>query len=389
MRGTTTTLPSAEAAACQARQRRLRDSYSRAGIDALLVSNPKDIRYLTGFIGHDSLLLVSGGDASIVTDPRYDEALEPWRGSGVAQVVLGKQHRLEETIGERCGAKSIRRLGVQSEHVTVAMRSKFVGAISAAQLIDTSGLVGALRQVKDAVELAAIEHAIDVHQQAMRAALSRLRAGMTELEFCATLEYEIKRRGAEGTSFNTMVASGARSSIIHYATSLSPIEPGVLLVDWGALVGGYCSDMTRTFALERVPAKVAEIYGVVLEAQLAAIDACAPGRTCAEVDAVARGIITRAGYGDHFGHGLGHGLGLDIHEDPYFNPLMTSAVLQPGMVMTVEPGIYLPGVGGVRIEDDVLITDRGARVLTNFPKCLDDALLPVAPGRAALQEALT
>ena len=160
------------------------------------------------------------------------------------------------------------------------------------------------------------------------------------------------------------------------------IEAGTLLIDWGAVVDGYCSDMTRTFGVGTLPEKVRELYDVVLDAQLSAIDACAPGRVCAEIDALARGIIERAGYGEHFGHGLGHGLGLDIHEDPYFNDLETEVVLEPGMVMTVEPGIYLPGVGGVRIEDDVLITDVGCRVLTDFPKDPDAAVIDAAGARS-------
>ena len=159
------------------------------------------------------------------------------------------------------------------------------------------------------------------------------------------------------------------------ARAVAPIEEGVLLVDWGAVVDGYRSDMTRTFGVGSLPDKIAELYDIVLEAQQAAITACAPGKSCAEIDGIARGIIDRAGYGESFGHGLGHGLGLDIHEAPFFNQQSTDIVLEAGMVMTVEPGIYLPGVGGVRIEDDVLITDHGHRVLTSFPRDPSQAVL--------------
>ena len=168
---------------------------------------------------------------------------------------------------------------------------------------------------------------------------------------------------------------GHHSSVIHYLTGRTPIEEGVLLVDWGATVDGYRSDMTRTFGVGSLPDKIAELYDIVLEAQQAAITACAPGKSCAEIDGIARGIIDRAGYGESFGHGLGHGLGLDIHEAPFFNQQSTDIVLEAGMVMTVEPGIYLPGVGGVRIEDDVLITDHGHRVLTSFPRDPSQAVL--------------
>ncbi|MCA9784851.1 MAG: M24 family metallopeptidase, partial [Candidatus Cloacimonetes bacterium] len=158
-------------------------------------------------------------------------------------------------------------------------------------------------------------------------------------------------------------------------TGDAPLEPGVVLFDWGATVAGYNSDMTRTVGLGRLPEKIREIYAIVLDAQLAAIDAIAPGLTCASIDAVARHVITRAGYGEYFGHGLGHGLGLEVHEGPYFNNLSTDIRLEPGMVMTVEPGIYLPGDGGVRIEDDIVVTESGCRLLSDYSKRLDEAII--------------
>ncbi|MHC4966769.1 MAG: M24 family metallopeptidase, partial [Planctomycetota bacterium] len=347
----------------------------------------KDIRYLTGFSGDDSLLLVAaaeGKDAAvIITDARHDELLDPWRASGIVEVVMGTRHRLEQSVESLCASGHVGRLGIQAEHLTLAGRAKLGAALADIVLVETEGLIGGLRMRKDEVEIAAIERAAAVHQDAMRAALNSLSIGMTELELCAAIEYEMKVRGASGPSFDTMVATGPHSSIIHHVTGPARIESGALLVDWGAVVGGYCSDMTRTFGVGSLPQKVRELYDIVLEAQLSAIDACAPGRSCAEIDAVARDIIGQAGYGEHFGHGLGHGLGLDIHEEPYFNELQTDVVLEPGMVMTVEPGIYLPGVGGVRIEDDVLITDDGYRVLTNYPKNPEAAVIDAAtrPGR--------
>jgi Xaa-Pro aminopeptidase len=370
--------------ACTSRQQRLREAMAREGADALLIAHPTDIRYLTSFGGDDSLLLVpgaSGSDAVIITDARHDELLDPWRGSGIVEVVMGTRHRLEQAALGQCKERSVRRLGIQAEHLTLAGRSKLAAVLGDDLLVETEGLVGRLRMCKDEVEIAAIERAAAVHQDAIRAALNDLTIGMTELEFCAAIEYEMKVRGASGPSFGTMVSAGAHSSIIHHVTGPGRIEPGTLLIDWGAIVDGYCSDMTRTFGVGSMPDKVRELYDIVLEAQLAAIDACAPGRVCADIDAVARGIIERAGYGEQFGHGLGHGLGLDIHEDPYFNNLQTDVVLEPGMVMTVEPGIYLPGVGGVRIEDDVLITDDGYRVLTNYPKDPEAAVIDAAGTR--------
>lgn len=206
---------------------------------------------------------------------------------------------------------------------------------------------------------------------------------MTETELAALIEYEMKRRGARQPGFNSIVGSGANSSLIHYITADGPIREGVLLIDWGAQLGWYNGDLTRTFAVGSFSPKMRELYDIVLEAQLAAIDGTRPGMRCSEIDALARGVIEKAGYGEYFGHGLGHGLGIDVHEEPYFNNL-DDTVLRPGMVMTYEPGIYLPGKGGVRIEDDVLITESGTRVLSSYPKNPDDAILdiesPVAVG---------
>ncbi|MHC4218745.1 MAG: M24 family metallopeptidase [Planctomycetota bacterium] len=372
----------ATVSACRGRQQRLREALDGAGVDAVLIAHPQDIRYLTSFCGDDSLLLVSAGTPVIITDARHDEMLDPWRSSGIAEVEMGTRHRLEPSAREQCTKWSVRRLGIQAEHVTIAGRKGLAAVLGDDLLVETEGLVGTLRMRKDEEEIAAIERAAATHQGAIATALGRLSMGMTELELCAAIEYEMKVRGASGPSFGTMVATGPNSSMIHHASGPTPIGPGTLLIDWGAVVDGYCSDMTRTFGVGEMPPKVRELYDIVLEAQLTAIDACAPGKTGAEIDAVARGIIERAGHGGHFGHGLGHGLGLDVHEEPYFNQLATDVTMEPGMVMTVEPGIYLPGVGGVRIEDDVLITDGGCRVLTSYPTDPEAMMLEPAAGDA-------
>ena len=372
-------------AACARRQDRVRQALEAAGAEALLVGHSTDIRYLTGFGGHDSLLLVSreGGPPVIITDPRHDQLLEPWRQASAAIVVMGTRHQLGRSAREACEQRGIATVAIQSEHVTLAARKDLGTAMPKIGFVETDGLVGTLRMRKDALEIAAIERAIGIHQDAMQAALARLSPGMTELEFAASIEFEMKVRGASRPSFDTCVSAGANSAVIHYMTGHDAIREGTLLLDWGAVAGDYCSDMTRTYGIGGLPPAVIELYDIVLEAQLAAIDACAPGRSCAEVDGVARKIITDAGYGEQFAHGLGHGLGLDVHEAPYFNQQSTDVRLEPGMVMTVEPGIYLPGVGGVRIEDDVLITDDGCRVLTNFPKDHSDMVLePMGVGHA-------
>jgi Xaa-Pro aminopeptidase len=371
------------ARACAARLASLRLSLAGSKLDGLLVSGEHDILYLTGFVGHDSLLLVTPADAVIICDPRYDEFLDPWRHCSFATVVMGTRHRLEVALAERCRQLRVRRLGIQAEQVVVARHARLRASLAEVELMETIGLVSTLRMRKDAMEVAAIERALHVQQQSLRAALRQLTAGMTEQQFCAVLEFEMKSRGSMRSGFDPIIAAGPNSSVPHHATGSTRIDESVLLVDWGAVSDGYCGDLTRTFVLGTVPPKIREIYPIVLEAQLAAIDAIAPGKVCAEIDEVARRVIRDAGYGEQFAHGLGHGLGIDVHEEPYFNNLATETVLVPGMVMTVEPGIYIPGVGGVRIEDDIVVTDRGCRVLSDFPKDLDSAVIEPAGAHAA------
>ena len=362
------------------RLRHVRAALASAEADAILVQNPKDIRYLTGCSGHDCLLLLSGSGLVLISDPRYDEQLDPWRG-GETEVLIGTRHRLPEAVAQACRERAITSLGLQAENVTLLGHQQLKAALEGVRLVELAGLIAPFRMRKDVLEVARIERGVQIQQAALEAALTELALGKTEREFCARIEYEMKIRGAEKASFDPIVATGANSSRIHHETGATPIGEGTLLIDWGAVVEGYSSDMTRTFFVGETPGKMREIYAVVLEAQLAAIEACRPGRTCAEIDAVARKVITEAGYGQRFGHGLGHGLGMDTHEGPYFNHLETDVVLESGMVMTVEPGIYLPGIGGVRIEDDVVITESGCRVLGDWPKD-NEAMRLEVPGRS-------
>jgi len=371
-------LPPATVSACRSRQQRLQNNLAAQGLDGLLLSAEKDIQYLTGFVGHESLAIITRTSAEIISDSRYDEYLQPWRDTGAATVIMGTRHRLFDTVKSLFVSHGMKRLGVQSEHMTIAAKHKLAGILGDAALTDTVDLVNALRVKKDALEVSLIEKAAVIQQDALTAALGQLTLGMTELEFSALLEFEMKSRGAQGAGFTPIIGAGPNSSIMHHTTGNTPVREGVLLIDWGATVDGYNADLTRTFGVGEMPAKIREFYAIVLEAQLAAIDAIAPGKVCADIDAVARRIITKAGYGKEFGHGLGHGLGMDVHEGPYFNNLQTDVRLEPGMVMTVEPGIYLPGVGGVRIEDNVLITDTGCRLLSDYPKDLPSSVIEPA-----------
>jgi Xaa-Pro aminopeptidase len=233
-----------------------------------------------------------------------------------------------------------------------------------------------VRKFKDDVEIGIIKAAVKVAQEAMTALKPHMKPGITENELAGRLVFEMRKRGASDASFEPIIATGAASSLPHYRPGDIPVRNDTfLLTDWGARYQGYCSDITRTWAMGKISDKLEEIYQVCLDAQLAAVAAIKPGVTNRSVDAVARDIIAKAGYGQYFGHGLGHGIGRDIHEQPTLRKSGNDEELKPGMIVTVEPGIYLPGVGGVRIEDDVLITAAGHEVLTSLPKSLQESSL--------------
>ena len=371
-------LPRSLVTACRTRVEKLQQAIARQQVEALLISAEKDIQYLTGFVGHESLAMVTASGAVIISDSRYDEYLQPWRdakSAGAREIVMGTRHRLNDSVRDICQRLKIKRLGVQADQITVAGRAAVAASVGNDRVVDTTGLVSSLRMRKDALEIKAIEKAIGIAQQGLAAALERLEPGMSENQFSAVLEYEMKWRGASGAGFTPIIGSGSNSSIIHHFTGHTIIRDGILLVDWGCVVDGYNSDLTRTFGIGHMPAKLKEAYRVVLDGQLAAIDVIKPGKTCAEIDAVARKVISDAGLGQYFGHGLGHGLGMDVHEGPYFNNLATDVPVEPGLVMTVEPGVYIPGMGGVRVEDNVFVTETGCRVLSNYPKDPDSTII--------------
>lgn len=347
----------------------------RASVSHLVVSNPVDVGYLTGFLGGDSYLVVAPGKPVLISDGRYEEDLEPFRA--LCRVVIRQGSMTEavadllRALADRGGVESV---GVQNEHLTLGEEQALRAAIKrrrlpARVLAPTSGLVSGLRMVKDPGEVRLISRALEIQQAALVASLGSLRSGMTELEFAAELEHQMKARGSTNPGFSTIVAAGANASRPHYHPGDAKIRRNdILLIDWGATWKGYHGDMTRTFALGRWPAPMKEVYKVVLEAHEAAAHALRPGRTGAEIDAVARAVIDKAGYGDRFSHGLGHGLGMNVHESPRLGKLAGADILEPGHVVTIEPGIYLPGVGGVRIEDDYLVTPRGRRNLCALPR---------------------
>jgi len=349
----------------QVRLEALRAMLAEAGLSAILIEHEVDIWYLTGFVGHSATLVVGPTNASILCDARYEEYLQPWSHGGVHEVLIGPRHTKADRIRVVAGEHDLSTVGFQSEHLTVASLQALRKELEGIDLVETTGVLATLRAIKDLHEVSVIEQCIQVQGDALEAAMLQVEVGMAESELAAILEFEMRKRGASGASFEPIIATGSNSSVIHHMPSSKPIEEGMLLVDWGARIDGYCSDLTRTFCFGPMPGQMAEIYDIVLEAQEAAIQACCPGADCKDVDAVARNVIASAGYGEAFSHGLGHGLGMEVHESPNFSVKSGGVVLEAGMVMTVEPGIYLPGIGGIRVEDDVLITEDGYRVLSD------------------------
>ncbi len=353
---------------------RIKKLRKRLDADALLVTNPVDIRYLTGFVGDDSWLLVPGrGRVVVLSDSRFEEQIE--REAPHVRVVMRKKEGLAATLGKLIAKKPVGTLALQAAHVSLATRKALGKALKGVKLAAWDDGLVMQRAVKDDGEVRAIHKALAIQQRAYREMLGFIKPGMSEFEATAFLEYRMRSLGADGTSFPSIVAADANAALPHAIPGKSRIKAGgILLVDWGAKFNGYCSDLTRVIGIGRMKPRLREIYEVCLDAQLAAIDMIGPGVSLRAVDAAARSVIERAGYGERFGHGLGHGIGLDIHEQPVLSP-RSKGVLEPGHVVTVEPGIYLPGLGGVRIEDDVLVTARGRRVLSDLPKSLESAML--------------
>lgn len=343
----------------------LRAELEKHECDAFVSFSPPANEYLTGFRGSTSAVLITPSEAVFLCDFRYTEqASQQVRDYTVEEVAGG----LEKNAGEYLARLGARRVAVEPSTLTLDQSLSVEQALGAA-VVPVKGLGTAARQVKDAAEREKLRQATALAEASLTAVLPLLERGITESAFVAALEYEFKKRGASGSSFSPIALFGPRSSLPHGVPGEKALEHGdIVLLDLGCIRESYCSDLTRTFAFGTIPgAWFQEIYEVTLTAQLAALEAVKPGARCRDVDAVARDIISDAGYGPYFGHGLGHGVGLEIHEGPRLNQ-HSDAILEPGMAVTVEPGIYIPGQGGVRIEDLVLVTETGCEVLTTLPK---------------------
>jgi Xaa-Pro aminopeptidase len=354
------------------RLRAFRRKMRSAKLGAYLISKPMDYFYLAGFTGEDSAILITPKDVHALSDGRFDEAINqecPWVKRWMRKGTLNQE------IGKACNALRLRKLAVQSDGVNLSDFKALKKETKGVRLIEGPDITGEMRRTKDDAELAATRKAIKVAEDAFKAMVNSIRVGQTEIEMAARLEYEMKRRGASGPSFATICAEGPNAALPHAHPGRRKVKKGsAILFDWGARVGMYCSDLTRMVFVGSIPPRIAEIYDVVLQAQLLSIKAIRPGRRVNDVDKVARDYIADAGYAEEFNHSLGHGLGLDIHEPPMVS-WRSDEKLKAGMLVTVEPGIYLAGIGGVRIEDDVIVTPKGCRVLTHLSKKMEDAVI--------------
>ena len=351
---------------------RLRPLLEAAGVDALLVTELANVRYLCGFTGSAGMLLVHGDAAVLLTDGRYrTQAGEQLAAAGVAGIELSVGNAAAQRQG-LLGAlehAATTRLGLEADHVTWAAARRFGELTGSAEVLPTSGLVEGLRQVKDDQELARMAYAASVADAALAEVRPMLDEQRTEHEVALALDTAMRRLGAEDRAFETIVASGPNAAKPHARPTLRQIRAGdPVVVDFGATYDGYRSDMTRTFFVGGPPTGVmARVRDAVAGAQAAGVAAVRAGVTGGDVDHVCRQAIAAAGFADAFEHGTGHGVGLDIHEAPAVAPGAT-AILRAGAVVTVEPGVYLAGVGGVRVEDTVVVTEDGCRPLTLFPK---------------------
>jgi Xaa-Pro aminopeptidase len=336
-------------------------------IDALLVGNPENRFYLSGFTGSAGLLYVSAELALIAVDFRYHEQV----GLEAPDFELVKvTSTFADVLPEVVARRPVKRLGFEADHATFAEVQEWMAAAPEVEWAPTKSLVIDQRAVKDAGEIETLRQAIRLTDAALAAALAQTRPGMSERDLAWLIETYVRTHGAPAMAFDIIVASGPNGARPHAKASDAILPPGQpIVIDMGAKLNGYCADLTRTVCLGRPtdPDRFWEIYNTVLRAQQAAEAAIQPGLTGVEVDAVARELISEAGFGEFFGHGLGHGVGLAVHEMPRLSRLGTGR-LAAGNVVTVEPGVYLPGWGGVRIEDVVLVTENGVEVLTMAPK---------------------
>ena len=357
----------------------IREALETLSLDALIVTPPANIRYLSNHAGTAGILVLTREALHLLVDFRYHESMRALQGSAAAcpglrvwDVPSSYDEALVACLVE-IGATTV---GFEAPHVSVARYEWWLETIAARRLDialrSTERIVEQARMIKDASEIATLRDAAARLDQVMPAALASVRAGETERRIAGAIEAAIREAGYERMAFDTIVASGPHSAMPHYRAGARALATGDLLVlDFGGVLDGYCCDLTRTVSIGAPSHEARRVYDAVLNAHAAAVAAVKPGIDASTVDAAARNVLIERGLGEAFGHGTGHGLGLDVHEEPRIGKPRTdmpSVILAPGMVFTIEPGAYLPGVGGVRIEDDVLVTATGCDVLTRLPR---------------------
>ena len=360
------------------RVERLRAALRDTNLDAFLVTNPENRRYLSGFTGHDSgadsagTLIVTLSDIALITDGRYLEQAET-ECPGLR--IIKRDGEFAPLAADTLLATGSRRAGFEATHVTVALRDDIEAALrekapnAPVELVPTRKVVERLRVVKDAEELAAIERAVAITDETFTHLCGYLRPGLTERQIAHEIERYMLEKGADGLAFNSIVASGPNSALPHATPTDREIQAGEpITIDMGARYGGYCSDMTRTVCLGQPGPDAEAIYNLVLRAQEACESELGPGMNGKQADASAREVLEAGGHGEHYLHSTGHGLGLEIHENPRLSKLGAEHVLEAGMLITIEPGVYIAGWGGVRIEDTAVVTEDGIRVLTRSHK---------------------
>jgi Xaa-Pro aminopeptidase len=348
------------------RQDKLRERVGAARLDALLVSHLPNLRYLCGFTGSAGLLLVEARRSVFFTDFRYDA--QAHEEVNDAKIVIGRRSPLELLVRHLGRKRRMSRswtIGFEAEHLTIAEKNRLTRSLpSGIRVKDAVAMVEPLRIIKDDQELACIREAVKLGATLFDRALEILRVGVAEVEVAAEMEFMARRAGADGMSFPTIIASGQRSALPHGRASADSVPSGGFVVcDFGVILAGYCSDQTRTVWVGPGSREARRVYDAVHEAQLAAIEAVRPGVTAGDVDAAGRNVLRKAGLAEHFTHSTGHGVGLEIHEAPRI-AAGQKEVLEPGMVITIEPGVYFAGKWGIRIEDMVAVTPNGCEVLT-------------------------
>jgi Xaa-Pro aminopeptidase len=363
-----------------ARHRLVRARLAALALDALVVTNPTNIRYLSNHAGTAGTFVLTAAAAHLLIDFRYQESVRVAQASSAAcpnLQIWPVPASYDEALIDMLGTPGMPvRPGIEAAHMTVA-RKEWLERTSASRglavrWISTERIVEQLRLIKGASEVATLRDAAARLARVADSAFRSIKAGITEREVAGVIETALRAAGYERPAFDTIVASGPNAALPHYRAGTRVLTPGDLVVlDFGGVLDGYCSDLTRTVSVGAPTPDALRLYAAVRDAQQTAIDAVRPGVPATSVDAAARSLLESRGLGEAFGHGTGHGLGLDVHEEPRIGPPRShtaSVQLEPGMVFTIEPGAYLPGMGGVRIEDDVLVTDEGCEVLTSVPR---------------------